>query len=107
MAIKLKHSDTYSTYFVTFTCIKWISLFEITHTYDMVYKWFDILKTKQDVDVVAFVVMPNHLHVILHFHKTDFNLNTIIANGKRFITYKIINRLENTGNKVLLDHLSS
>ena len=107
MAIKLKHSDTFSTYFVTFTCIEWIFLFEITNTYDMVYKWFDILKTKYDADVIAYVIMPNHLHVILHFHKAGFNLNTIIANGKRFMAYEIINRLETTGNTVLLDRLKS
>ena len=107
MAIKLKHSDTFSTYFVTFTCTEWISLFEITDAYDMVYKWFDILKTKHDADVVAYIIMPNHLHVILHFHKTGFNLNTIIANGKWFMACVIINRLENTGNTVLLDHLKS
>jgi hypothetical protein len=51
--------------------------------------------------------MPNHLHIIVHFHKTGFNLNTIIANGKRFMAYEIINRLENTGNTVLLDRLKS
>jgi hypothetical protein len=40
MAIKLKHSSSFSTYFITFTCLKWISLFEITNTCNMVYKWF-------------------------------------------------------------------
>ena len=94
MAIKLKHSDTFSTYFITFTCAEWIPLFEITHTYDMVYKWFAVLKKDHHADVVAYVIMPNHPHVILHFHKEGFNLNTILANGKRFIAYEIINRLE-------------
>ena len=107
MAIKLKHSNTFSTYFITFTCIKWISLFEITHTYDMVYKWFTVLKNEYNADVVSYVIMPNHLHVILHFHNEGFNLNTIIANGKRFIAYEIINRLEEKGNTELLHHLES
>ena len=73
----------------------------------MVYKCFDILKEKHDADVIAYVIMPNHVHVILHFHKAGFNLNTIIANGKRFMAYEIINRLETTGNTVLLDRLKS
>jgi hypothetical protein len=42
--------------------------------------------------------MPNHLHVILHFHNAGFSLNAIIANGKRFMAYEIINRLEEKGN---------
>jgi putative transposase len=93
MAIKLKHSNTYSTYFITFTCVEWIPLFEITNTYGMVYKWFKVLKNEYNADVVAYVIMPNHLHVILHFHSEGFYLNKIIANGKRFIAYEIVNRL--------------
>jgi REP element-mobilizing transposase RayT len=93
VAIKLRHSDTFSTYFVTVTCVEWISLFEIVNGYDMVYKWFDILKKEDNAELVAYVIMPNHLHVILHFHDAHFDLNTIVANGKRFIAYEIINRL--------------
>ncbi len=107
MAVKLKHSDTYSTYFITFTCIEWLPLFEVTNTYDIVYNWFDIIKKNYDADVMAYVIMPNHLHVILHFQKEGFDLNKIIGNGKRFIAYEIINRLENTGKTELLSHLKS
>ena len=87
--------------------MEWISLFEITNTYDMVYKWFTVLKNEYNTDVVSYVIMPNHLHVILHFHNEDFNLNTTIANGKRFIAYEIINRLEEKENTALLHHLES
>ncbi len=107
MAIKLKHGDNYSTWFITFTCIEWISLFEVAKAYGLAYNWFDVLKRENDADVIAFVIMPNHLHAIVHFPATGFNLNTIIANGKRFIAYEIINRLEVAGNKELLFHLES
>ena len=63
------------------------------------------MKNEYNAEVVAYVVMPNHLHVILHFHNESCNLNTIVANGKRFIAYEIINRLEQTGNTELLNRL--
>jgi REP element-mobilizing transposase RayT len=107
MAIKLKHSNTFSTYFVTFTCIDWIPLYEIANAYDTVYKWFAVLKSTHNADVVAYVIMPNHLHVILHFHNEKFDLNAIIGNGKRFMAYEIVNRLERAGNCELLMHLES
>jgi REP element-mobilizing transposase RayT len=107
MAIKLKHTDTYSTYFITFTCIEWISLFEISKTHDMVYNWFAILKEENNADVIAYVIMPNHLHVIVHFQNESFNLNTIVGNGKRFIAYEIIDRLEIEKNTDLLNYLES
>ena len=97
MAIKLKHSDIYSTYFITFTCIEWVSLFDITNSYDLAYNWFSVLKKENNADVVAYVIMPEQ----------NFNLNTIIANGKRFIAYEIVNRLEASENKEMLFHLES
>ena len=105
MAIKPRHSDTFSTYFITFTCAEWLPLFKITNSYDLVYKWFAVVKQKYNADVVAYVIMPNHLHVILHFQHLEFNLNTIISNGKRFMAYEIINRLDNAGNISLLEQL--
>jgi REP element-mobilizing transposase RayT len=53
------------------------------------------------------VVMPNHLHAIVCFPEQSFNLNTILANGKRFMAYEIVNRLEALENKELLFHLQS
>ena len=83
MAIKLKRNYTFSTYFITFTCVEWFSLFEITKAYHMVYNWFAVLKEKYNADVVAYVIMPNHFHVIVHFHKEGFDLNTIIAKWEK------------------------
>lgn len=107
MAIKLKHSDTYSTYFITFTCIEWLSLFEITNGYDLAYTWFSILKKDFDADIISYAIMPNHLHTIVYFNKESFNLNAILANGKRFMAYEIINRLEIAENKELLLYLKN
>ena len=107
MAIKLKHSNTFSTYFITFTCAEWMPLFEITNSYDLVYNWFAVLKKKYNADVVAYVIMPNHLHTILHFHDENFNLNNIISNGKRFMAYEIVNRLEASGNNEVSGKLNS
>jgi putative transposase len=68
-------------------------LFELTNGYDLVYNWFTILK-KDKIEVVAYVIMPNHVHSILYFPETDFNLNKILSNGKRFIAYGLVNRME-------------
>ena len=107
MAIKLKHSNSFSTYFITFTCVDWIPLFDITKSYDLVYNWFTVLKGKYNANVAAYVIMPNHLHVILHFQQQGFNLNSIISNGKRFMAYEIINRLQSAGNTTMLKKLDS
>ncbi|MDB5222181.1 MAG: hypothetical protein JWN83_848 [Chitinophagaceae bacterium] len=67
-------------------------LFEMTNSYDIVYSWFDVLK--QEIDVIGYVIMPNHVHYILYFSGAGFNLNKVLSNGKRFMAYEIINRME-------------
>jgi REP element-mobilizing transposase RayT len=79
-------------YFITFCCHNWISLIERTKAYDSVYQFFNILNCKQSL--LAFVVMPNHLHFLLHYKETGQSLNTIIGNGKRFMAYEIVKRLK-------------
>lgn len=91
-------------YFCTFTCYKWLPLFEISNSYDLVYKWFDALK-KGGHQVVAYVVMPNHLHVILYFPSAAYNLNMMISNAKRFMAYEMIRRLEAQQRNDLLELL--
>ncbi len=68
-------------------------LFELTKSYDLVYNWFNILKNDK-IEIIAYVIMPNHVHCILYFPEAGFNLNKILSNGKRFMAYEIINRLE-------------
>ena len=79
-------------YLITFTCFKWLHLIELTNTYDQVYKFFGILNKNGD-QVLGYTIMPNHVHFLLYFRKQKQSLNTIIGNGKRFIGYEIIKRL--------------
>ena len=92
-------------YFVTFTCYKWLSLIELTKSYDEVYKFFRILN-KNSHQVLGYVIMPNHLHLLVFFKKQKQSLNTIIGNGKRFIGYEIVKRLKSQNEDSLLARLS-
>ena len=93
-------------YFITFTCHQWLPLIDYTNSYDVVYRWFDYLKTKNH-DIIGYVIMPNHLHVMISFSKTEKSINKIIGDGKRFIAYEIIKRLEQKGLKQILEKLIS
>ncbi|MEQ9426933.1 MAG: transposase [Cyclobacteriaceae bacterium] len=102
MATKTEHSPKYSLYFCTFTCYKWLKLFEEANAYMMVYDWFKYLKNKKNVVVIAFVIMPNHCHLILHLADPLLSLNKLVANGKRFMAYGIIERLKKASKNNLL-----
>src|SRR5437868_9962213 len=91
-------------YFITFTCHRWHALIEKTNCYDSIYKWFDILK-KKNHEVLAYVIMPNHLHLLLYYSGSNRTLNFEIGEAKRFIAYEIINRLKKSGEQNLLKEL--
>ena len=79
-------------FYCTLTCYRWISLFEITNFYNDIYKWFDLLK-KANNKIVGYVIMPNHLHVLIYVDKNSQIINKLVANGKRFMAYEMVNRL--------------
>lgn len=91
-------------YFITFTCYKWKPLIQLASAYDVIYKWFDYLSNNQ-ADVLGYVIMPNHLHALLHFQQMKQKLNTIIGNAKRFLAYEIIKRLKAADQEDLLNEL--
>ena len=104
MPVRFKHSlQPDSIYFITFTCHQWGNLFSITNTYDAVYKWLDYLYEIK-IRVIGYVIMPNHVHVLLYFPGMPKSLNIIIGNAKRFMAYEIIKRLEADKNFVLLQY---
>ena len=47
----------------------------------------------------------NRVHCILFFLNDNYNLNKIVSNGKRFIAYEIMKRLEQQGLTKILLHL--
>lgn len=51
--------------------------------------------------------MPNHLHAIIYFPQTVFDLNKIIGNGKRLIAYEIIERLKKRNENNLIQLLAT
>ena len=94
------------TFFITFTCHKWLSLIDVVDGYDILYDWFDILKQNGHY-INGFVIMPNHVHAIISFVNTNQSINTIIGNGKRFMAYEIIKRLKTDNQQELLGLLSN
>src|SRR5687768_11271830 len=91
-------------YYITFTCLKWMPLFEMTKGYDLVYKWFDVLKKKEHI-ISGYVIMPNHLHAIIALRNASTTMNKIVSNGKRFLAYELVNRLKNAKCDAALDEM--
>jgi REP element-mobilizing transposase RayT len=108
LAVMSIHTPLKATgiYFITFTCHQWLQLIERVKGYDLVYRWFDILSVNGHA-ITAYVIMPNHLHLLLYYVGSGKSLNTIIGNGKRFMAYAIVDRPECRKEEGLLARLRS
>lgn len=94
MAVRTKHQINDSIWFITFTCYNWLPLFDLTSSYDLVYNWLNLIKGKYGIYTCGFVIMLNHVHVLLCLSNQEINLNAVISNGKRFMAYKLVKRLQ-------------
>ena len=92
-------------YFCTFTCYDWLPLFELTDFYGWIYKWFDLLKSK-DNHILGYVIMPNHLHLLLTIPGNSDTIDKVIGEGKRFMAYEIVKRLKHKKMDGILQTLS-
>jgi REP element-mobilizing transposase RayT len=63
------------------------------------------MQAKDQADTLSFVIMPNHLHLLLHLRNDNINLNSLIGNGKRFMAYEIVKRLKDQNNGQMLSRL--
>ena len=93
MPVKRTIPHNSGMFFITFTCYQWLSLIDKVNGYEIIYKWFDHLKSN-DHFINGHVIMPNHVHALISFINTTQSINTVIGNGKRFMAYEIINQLE-------------
>ncbi|MBA2499219.1 MAG: transposase, partial [Chitinophagaceae bacterium] len=105
MPVRFQHDQqTNCIYFITFTCYNWLPLIHQTNAYDAVYKWFNSL-FENNIFVNGYVIMPNHVHVLLHFPQMPKSLNIVIGNAKRFLAYEIVKRLKEKKVNDILDML--
>lgn len=56
---------------------------------------------------LTYVIMPSHVHTIIAFSNTGKSINTIVSNGKRFIVYDLVKRLQQQNSHLILSELSS
>jgi len=110
MSVQSYRENVNGLYYITFTNYKWLHLFHRLNMFDEIYKWFRILKTKNET-VTGYVIMPNHLHLLLYHREENGELYKILSNAKRFMSYEIVKRLKEKADfatlKILSDGLTA
>jgi putative transposase len=82
-------------FFVTTTCHNWKHLITTEKAFQEVTQSLNFCSDKYLADILGYVVMPNHIHVIINFNQ-DNHLSAYMRDFKKFTSVKLRQEAEAT-----------
>lgn len=98
---RYKITNQQAPHFVTFTILHWIPIFTNPDTVNIIFNSLKFLQ-KEGLKINAFVILENHMHLIL---QSD-DLSKDIQRFKSFTAREIIKLLQQKNIKTILEQLS-
>jgi putative transposase len=93
MSSKYKFTDAKGVYFITAATVGWADVFTRNVYRDILIESFKFCQKNQGLKLHAWVLMPNHFHLICSFEKENGGL--VIKNIKSFTAMKMIDAIIN------------
>lgn len=90
--------------FITTTCNNWLCLFINETCYRILAESFNFVNQKYNVHVIAYVFMPNHIHLILLFEDGEV-ISSYIRDFKKFTSGETRREIEKQGMTDLLEKI--
>ena len=87
-----KIRDQSATHFMTFSIMGWIDIFSRSRYRDIVLESFEFCRLHKGLNIGAYVIMSNHIHVI--WTATNNNLSDIVRDFKTFTSKAISGSIE-------------
>jgi putative transposase len=87
--------DQQALYYCTFQIVKWVDLFTKKVYRDIVIESFKYCQEKKGLELYAFVIMSNHIHVIIRA-KPNYKLSDIIRDFKKFTAIQFLKEINTT-----------
>lgn len=78
------------SYFITSSISSWIKLFNNTDYSDIIVKELKIRQSRKELKLIAFVIMPDHIHLVLHSDR----IRDVVRNIKSYSAKSIIEKLK-------------
>lgn len=85
--------DSLSPYFMTHTVVDWMNVFVNAGLNGIILDLFSYYRYKYEVEIFAYVIMPNHLHYIACFNQEKYGLSQFVRDFKAQISKKLYQRL--------------
>jgi len=103
MPVKPNFNPDY-LYFVTTSAIKHAHLFRRDVVKRIIIDSLHHLRTSRRMKLFVFVIMPNHIHIIVHFSE-EYPLSDVMRDFKKFTARQIYRHFQAEGNATVPDIL--
>jgi putative transposase len=87
-------NDQAGCYFVTFTVINWIDIFTRKEYRDIIVDSLNFCIANKDLLVYAWVIMSNHIHLIISIKTEGGNLSDVIRDFKKYTSKEISSMMQ-------------
>lgn len=88
-----KLNDNYNIFFITTTCYKFMKLLNVGNSLEIVSESIRFCNNKFNARLLGYVLMPNHIHLLLHFENNE-NRASYMRDFKKFTATKIRQEVE-------------
>jgi putative transposase len=83
-------TEQYSTYFVTFTIVGWVDVFTRKELNEIIVDSLKFCQKQKGLIINAYVIMSNHIHLIVRAAPDSEGLSAIIRDFKKYTSKKIL-----------------
>ncbi|MEA1981779.1 MAG: transposase [candidate division Zixibacteria bacterium] len=91
MSKRKRYNTDFKIHFVTFTVRNFIPIFKNKDIANTLVKILQFYSDKKIYTLHAYVIMPDHVHILLE-RLNDKSISSIVQNIKKYFTYKYKNR---------------
>jgi putative transposase len=89
-----KFNDQEGMYFVTFTVVEWVDIFTREDYISIILDSLKHCQKEKGLIIHAWVIMSNHMHLIISRTKQGEALSSIVRDFKKYTSVQIIKRVE-------------
>lgn len=89
-----KFDDPDGLYFVTFTVVEWVDVFTRSDYVNIVLDSIRFCQKEKGLEVYAWVVMSNHIHMIISCKENGSELSAIVRDFKKYTSSTILKSIE-------------
>ncbi len=89
MKSSYKILNTDYPYYITSTIVDWINIFDNEKYFELLFNNFVFYQSKYNIEVIAYVIMKNHFHMILKSEEIEIAIQSLKSYTAKQILYEL------------------